>query len=191
MKTIEKLNKELYNASINNNLETIKYLVEKGATDLNEALHNASENNNLEIVKYLVEKGATDLNPALVYASENNNLEMVKYVVEKGATEDLDLALYFASENNNLEMVNYLKSVINSKENNKNASSNWFQKIYKNSQLESLPNMYAIMKANNKFDVLKCKKEDIGYKCMTTTYQENSVEEALENANDRIKFMEP
>jgi len=43
--------------------------------------------------------------------------------------EDLNEALNSASKNNNLEIVNYLKSVIKSKENNKNASSNWFKNI--------------------------------------------------------------
>ena len=80
MKTIDDLNKELYNASENNNLETVKYLVKKGATNLNGALQHAAYKNNLEMVKYLVEKGATDLNKALSYASKNNNWEIVKYL---------------------------------------------------------------------------------------------------------------
>ena len=80
MKTIDELNKELNSASENNNLETVKYLVKKGATELNGALVNAAYKNNLEIVKYLVQKGATDLDSALFFASENNNLEMVNFL---------------------------------------------------------------------------------------------------------------
>ena len=53
MKTIEELNKELYNASYNNNLEMVKYLIQKGAKDLNKALFNASKNNNLEMVNFI------------------------------------------------------------------------------------------------------------------------------------------
>ena len=100
----------------------------KTIEELNEELRVASRNNNLETVKYLVESGADKLDDALVNASYYNNLEMVKYLVEKGAT-DLNLALYYASNYNNLEIANYLKSIIKSKENNKNASSNWFKNI--------------------------------------------------------------
>jgi ankyrin repeat protein len=104
------LNKALYYTAANNdNLETIKYLIEKGATDLSTALYNATENNNLEIVKYLVEKGATELNNALSNAAYNNNLEIVKYLVEEKGATNLNNALYYAAANNNsLEVVKYL-----------------------------------------------------------------------------------
>ena len=67
MKTIEELNKELNSASQNNNLETVKYLIEKGATNLNNALFFASKNNNTEMVNFL----------KLVITVRSNNIPII------------------------------------------------------------------------------------------------------------------
>jgi len=49
-------------------------------------LFYAARHNNLEMVKFLVEKGANvDMNRALVTAEERNNFEMIKFLREKMA----------------------------------------------------------------------------------------------------------
>jgi len=107
------------------NLETTKWLVEKGA-DLNAediyggtVLHYATIKRNLEIVKFLVEKGAV-LNAkdiyggtVLHYASRSENLEIVKFLVDKGADlsaedESGETVLHYASRSGNLELVKWL-----------------------------------------------------------------------------------
>lgn len=79
------------------NLEMIKYLLEKGADinvkneDGSTALMTASMYGNLEIIKYLIENGAdinskdNDDSTALIYASKWGNLETVEYLVKNGA----------------------------------------------------------------------------------------------------------
>lgn len=69
------LNKDICNSSllkacIQNNLEIVKYLVEKGASDFNNALWT-SVNGDLEIVKYLLQCGANNFNDALIEATKN------------------------------------------------------------------------------------------------------------------------
>ncbi|MEI0518875.1 ankyrin repeat domain-containing protein [Brachyspira murdochii] len=88
---------ELLEASKNNDLETLKALIENGADvnvkdDYNKtALMYASEKGHLEIVKYLLDKGA-DINAkdnygktALMYASEKGHSEVAKFLKSKGA----------------------------------------------------------------------------------------------------------
>ena len=76
----------------------------------------ASFKNNLETVKYLIEKGTDDVNTALIIASYNDNLEIIKYLCENGAdvnaqTKIGKIALTLASFNYNSEIVKYLESL--------------------------------------------------------------------------------
>jgi len=95
-----------------NNLEMVKYLVEKllekGEEEISEdAVLNALKNNNLEMVEYLVGKGAKINNFTVLHAAHNNNLEMLKYWVEKiGSLGDVDL--HYPINNGNLEIIKYL-----------------------------------------------------------------------------------
>ncbi|OEJ15271.1 hypothetical protein BFL38_13275 [Brachyspira hampsonii] len=80
---------ELLEASKNNDLETLKSLIEKGA-DVNAkdndnwtALMLASDNGHLEVVKYLLDKGA-DVNAAdnngwtpFFFAGDNSNSDFL------------------------------------------------------------------------------------------------------------------
>lgn len=74
------------------NLEAIKYLVEKRGVDIHEddeqALRIASQAGNLELVKYLVERGA-DIHAlfegALRFAAERGHQHVVDYLLSKGA----------------------------------------------------------------------------------------------------------
>eukprot|EP00919_Chromeraceae_sp_WS-2016_P004917 GHVR01011628.1.p2 GENE.GHVR01011628.1~~GHVR01011628.1.p2 ORF type:complete len:107 (+),score=13.94 GHVR01011628.1:524-844(+) len=88
-------------ASERTHLDTVKYLIEKGA-DVN--LRNVNGNTALlltvrynisETFKYLIEKGAdvnvrnAEGNTALMIASESNLLDTVKFLIEKGADVNL------------------------------------------------------------------------------------------------------
>jgi ankyrin repeat protein len=81
-------------ASIERDLEIVKYLIDKGA-DINHkdvkgetSLMWASQEGHLEIVKYLIEKGADvnhkddfDGNTSLIWASSFGHLETVMYLI--------------------------------------------------------------------------------------------------------------
>lgn len=97
-------------AAYDGDLDYVKLMVEKGATDFNSGLESAAKANNMDIVKYMLLKGATKLNQPLVSASSRNNLEMVKYLVEHGAT-DIDRALEVSAVNGNSNIVDYLISI--------------------------------------------------------------------------------
>ncbi len=75
-------------ASMNGQLDVVKYLVENGAGKINGALVEASSRGELDVVKYLVENGAdihASNDAALRWASEEGQNEVVKYLVENGA----------------------------------------------------------------------------------------------------------
>ena len=94
---------ELLEAVKNNDLESIKDLVEQGAnlhTENEEALRCAAEKGHLEVVKYLIDLHASE-DGALRWAAEYGQLEVVKYLLEHGADSDT-LAEYFL---NNLLML--------------------------------------------------------------------------------------
>ena len=85
------LNNLLENACRNNDLLGVKQAVVLGAdllADYTPYVSIASENDNLEMVKYLVNKGVcvadSDSQP-LRYAKRNMNPEMVKFLVKHGA----------------------------------------------------------------------------------------------------------
>ncbi|AYV85138.1 MAG: repeat protein [Satyrvirus sp.] len=103
-------------ASVNNHLEIVKYVIEKGAdihAENDQALRKASRNGHLEIVKLLIEKGANihAVNDGALHgASFNGHLEIVKLLTENGADihAENDRALQWASENGHLEIVKLL-----------------------------------------------------------------------------------
>ncbi len=100
-------------------LETVRYLLSKGAKGRS-GVQAAAENNNLAMVRLLIEHDFT-LGYALVYAAENNNMEMVKVLVNAGSEINLSqkrksglFKKYYVSpiemavDNNNIQMVGYL-----------------------------------------------------------------------------------
>ena len=104
------MDRPLIYASMNGQLELVKYLIkEQGANiilDENKALRTASCYGHLEIVKYLIENGAdvhSFNDQALRYASGYGHLEIVKYLVEQGA----DIR-HFADFTRSLDIVKYL-----------------------------------------------------------------------------------
>lgn len=93
--------------------------------NLNRLLLKSCQSNDLDVVKYLVEKGAdvnfaiyssyelTNEKTPLHYASETGNLEIVKYLLEKGAAKNkLDIhrkaPFYYASGKSKIEILELL-----------------------------------------------------------------------------------
>ena len=109
---------------IYSNLEMFKILLEKGIKaeySKNSYLINASANNNIEIVKYLVEEKKVDINytnddnnSALMFSCRRNHIEIVKYLIDKGARTDIrnicdeENALEIACLKGNTEIVKYI-----------------------------------------------------------------------------------
>ena len=65
-------------ACLNNDLEIVKYIVEKGANNFDNLLRYTDS---LELSKYLVEKGARDFNAALLNAIEYGNIELIDFLI--------------------------------------------------------------------------------------------------------------
>ena len=109
-------NMKLLEAAKINDLESVKYWLEKGADlhSMNDsALRWAAYYGYLEIVKYLLEQGAdlhADSDWALRLSALNGHLEVVKFLLERGADlhADDDQALEWAAEYDHLQVVNYL-----------------------------------------------------------------------------------
>lgn len=134
-------NTTLIFASAKGYLDLVKFLVEKGKSNVNDknnegitALMAACDKENLDIVKYLVAEGGSNINDktidgitALIVACFKGNLNIIKYLVAKGAnindkTNNGDTALLFSCEKGNLDIVKYLITEgganINDKNNN-------------------------------------------------------------------------
>ena len=109
----------------NGNLETVKYLIDKGARTLRNKtlLHFVLKyNNNPDILKYFIDENNKSINTkykklnTLDIAIENNkNLEIIKYLVEKGAVsvyhskKGTPIQLHVALERqNNSDLLKYL-----------------------------------------------------------------------------------
>jgi ankyrin repeat protein len=119
-------NTALFFAAANGQLETVQWLLEKGAslTKKNKfgatVLLIAAANGHLEIVKWVVEAKGVSLderdkykNTALLTAIDSGHLEIVRWLVEKGASlEERDeyqiMPLLIAAGNGHLEIVKWL-----------------------------------------------------------------------------------
>jgi thiamine pyrophosphokinase len=88
-------------------MEIVKLMIEKGATDFDSAMREAAEGGQMEIVKLMIEKGATDFDWAMNYASEGGHMEIVKLLIEKGAT-DFDWGMNEAARGGNMEIVKFM-----------------------------------------------------------------------------------
>ena len=100
------------------NVDTFKYLVEKGAdVRVNDdcALVFSARYGHLDVIKYLVEKGAdvhADNNYALKWSAVKGHLDVVKYLVKKGADvhAENDYALRWSAHSNHLDVYEFLKA---------------------------------------------------------------------------------
>ena len=86
------------------NLEIVKLMIEKGATDWNWGMVNACGCGHFEIVKLMIEKGATDWDWGMGRACEGGHLEIAKLMIEKGA-HDWNWGMRYACEGGHLEIV--------------------------------------------------------------------------------------
>jgi ankyrin repeat protein len=117
----------LHYAAKGGHLETLKYLVGKGAEvnarDIKRktALHYAAQGGHLELLQYLVEEKGAEVDTqnkkrktALHYAAQEGQLKTLKYLVEKGAEvnardkERRKTALHYAAQEGHLETLKYL-----------------------------------------------------------------------------------
>ena len=121
------LNYQLIVASIDGDINAVKYLIEDGA-NVNWSdsygytpLIFASRERHLEIVKYLVEKGANvnhgnnQGTTPLIFASRDGHFDIVKYLVEHGANVNQSdnngyPPLSWASNHEYLDIIKYLVS---------------------------------------------------------------------------------
>ena len=107
---------KFFEAIKNNNLESVKFLLEQGANlhaGDDYALKLAAINGYLELVKYLLEQGANlhaENDDALRSAAVSGHLEVVKYLLEQGANLHAvnDDALQLAAHNGHLKVVKHL-----------------------------------------------------------------------------------
>ena len=73
-----------------NELNIVKYAVERGADLDNQAPLNAAvRNGNMDMIKYLVDKGANDHGDLLAVAAGNGKIEAFKYLLSKGLELDI------------------------------------------------------------------------------------------------------
>jgi Ankyrin repeats (3 copies) len=101
----------MFYAAYEGNIEIVKLMIEKGATDFDWAILEAAEGGHMEIVKLMIENGATDFNTAMINAAEGGYMEIVKLMIEKGAT-DFDTAMNYAAIGGQMKIVEYLKQFV-------------------------------------------------------------------------------
>jgi ankyrin repeat protein len=90
--------------------ELVKFLVDdKRATGIYDAFCKASGNGHLEVVKFLADRGVSNMDMALKYAAGQGHLDVVQFLFGKGAKK-LQEALWDSVWNNHLEVVKFLKS---------------------------------------------------------------------------------
>jgi Ankyrin repeats (3 copies) len=89
------------------NMEIVKLMIEKGATDFNTAMENAAYGGQMEIVKFMISKGSTDFDWAMIFGAEGGKMEIVKFMIEKGAT-DFDSTMSSAANGGHMEIVKFM-----------------------------------------------------------------------------------
>lgn len=101
----------------NNNLELVKYLLDKGAdvaVNNNYVIRTSIKICNLELVKYLIDNNIVDIKVInswkSVYNTKYDAFEIIKYLVEKGLpfTVNNNELIKWAKSTNQLELVKYL-----------------------------------------------------------------------------------
>lgn len=101
-------NRIMYNASMAGNIECVKMMVEKGATNFNNCLEAASGTDNKELVEYLLEKGATSYRQGADKAGLKGNLEILKLLQSKiGNIVKIEYACFMAAYKGNMNIIDY------------------------------------------------------------------------------------
>lgn len=89
-----------------NQVDMIKYLISRGATDLNITLAIAARYNCVDTVDYLISQGA-DINRGLIGAGVGGHRDLAQKLLAQGAS-DRDFALALAAAYDQVEMIEYL-----------------------------------------------------------------------------------
>lgn len=93
-------------AAENNELDTLKYLVENGSGLPDNVCYYAAINNNLPMLKFAVQKGCRRTDDVCHFAAKNNNLPMLKFSVQNGIPLTYSYTVCeFAVINDNLDML--------------------------------------------------------------------------------------
>ena len=101
------LNDKLIKLSFNGKLESVKFLIAKGANDFNDAMVSASENGHVDIVKLMIEKGAYNFDNSLYAAVENGHLNVVELIIDKNdfVSENINYIMALAAANGQIHIV--------------------------------------------------------------------------------------
>jgi Ankyrin repeats (3 copies) len=91
-------------AALGGQMEIVKLMIEKGATDFNSSMMYAAEEGHMEIVKLMIEKGATYFNAGLIIVAGRGDMEIVKLMIEKGAT-NFNSGMNYAARGGHMEIV--------------------------------------------------------------------------------------
>jgi hypothetical protein len=83
---VKELNTKLKDASEHGDLNTVKELIELGATKFNGGLKFAAYMGHIDIVQELLRHGANDFNDAMISAASGGHMEIVKMMINLGAT---------------------------------------------------------------------------------------------------------
>lgn len=96
----DKIKKDLYNEAMEfagsaGDVNIVKLLMNKGATDIDSTIIAASQNGHLNVVKFLIDSVTSEniLNSVLSWAAFGGHLDIVKLSIEKGAN-NFNLAMY-------------------------------------------------------------------------------------------------
>ena len=71
----------------NGDIETVKSMIGKGASNWDFGLSRACRGGHIEIVKLMIEKGATYWDCGLANACKGGNIEIVQLMIENGAND--------------------------------------------------------------------------------------------------------
>ena len=101
------LNDKLIKLSFNGKLESVKFLIAKGANDFNDAMVSASENGHVDIVKLMIEKGANNFDNSLYASVENGHLNVVELIIDKNdwSSESVNYIMALAAANGQIHIV--------------------------------------------------------------------------------------
>jgi hypothetical protein len=103
------LDESLVKAAQSDNLDLVKYWLEKGAKSFNEALKEAALSEKVEVVRHLIGLKTADLNTVLTELAQYTwvKLEMIQEIAKAGATNLAD-ATALALQRNRFDTADYL-----------------------------------------------------------------------------------
>tara|TARA_R110001599_G_scaffold207862_3_gene405103 strand:- start:987 stop:1766 length:780 start_codon:yes stop_codon:yes gene_type:complete len=97
-------------ASTPTDMRLVEFFLSKGAT-LNKGMWVAIRDNNLDLVNFFIDKGYTDYNRGLSTASERGYINIVQLFIDKGAT-NFTVSRRIANKNGHMDIVQLLDQYI-------------------------------------------------------------------------------